>query len=55
MLIDQPYAAYSMSDLATFTGANKGTISKAVRLLSEHEVVETVRDGRTRQVRISLP
>lgn len=41
VLIDQPYATYSMSELATLTGANKGTISKAVRLLSELEVVET--------------
>ncbi|WP_233255146.1 nucleotidyltransferase domain-containing protein [Halopenitus persicus] len=53
VLIDQPYAAYSMSDLATVTGAHKGTISKAVRLLSELEVVETTRDGRTQQVRIN--
>ncbi|WP_092816679.1 nucleotidyltransferase domain-containing protein [Halopenitus malekzadehii] len=53
VLIDQPYAAYSMTDLATVTGANKGTISKAVRLLSELEIVETTRDGRTQKVRIN--
>ncbi|WP_345786355.1 nucleotidyltransferase domain-containing protein [Halobellus salinisoli] len=53
VLIDQPYATYSMSELATLTGANKGTISKAVRLLSELDVVETAQDGRTQQVRIN--
>ena len=53
LLIDQPYATYSMSELATLTGANKGTISKAVRLLSELDVVETAQDGRTQQVRIN--
>lgn len=53
VLIDQPYATYSMSELANLTGANKGTISKAVRLLSELDVVETAQDGRTQQVRIN--
>ena len=53
VLIDQPYATYSMSELATLTGANNGTISKAVRLLSELDVVETAPDGRTQQVRIN--
>lgn len=53
VLIDQPYAEYSMSELATLTGANKGTISKAVTLLCELDVVESARDGRTRQVRIN--
>jgi predicted nucleotidyltransferase len=53
VLIDQPYAAYSVSELATLTEANKGTISKAVGLLSELDVVETEQDGRTQQVRIN--
>nr|WP_231554342.1 nucleotidyltransferase domain-containing protein [Halobellus rufus] len=53
ILIDQPYATYSMSELATLTGANQGTISKAVHLLSELDVVETIPDGRTQQVRIN--
>ncbi|SDY35933.1 Nucleotidyltransferase domain-containing protein [Halobellus clavatus] len=53
ILIDQPYAAYSMSELATLTGANKGTISKAVKLLSQLDVVKTAQDGRTQQVRIN--
>ncbi|SDY93636.1 hypothetical protein [Halopenitus persicus] len=53
VLIDQPYTTYSMSVLATPTGANTGTISKAVRLLSELDVVETAQDGRTQQVRIN--
>ena len=53
VLIDQPYAMYSMSELAKLTGANQGTISKAVRLLSELDVVETAQDGRTQQVRIN--
>jgi len=53
ILIDQPYATYSMSELANLTGANQGTISKAVRLLSELDVVETEPDGRTQQVRIN--
>ncbi|SEG73112.1 nucleotidyltransferase domain-containing protein [Halobellus limi] len=53
VLIDQPYATYSMSELATLTGANKGTISKAVRLLSELDAVETAQEGRARQVRIN--
>ena len=53
VLIDQPYAAYSMSELANLTGANQGTISKAVKLLSELDVIETVQDGRTQQVRIN--
>jgi len=53
VLIDQPYATYSMSELANLTGANKGTISKAVRLLSELDVVKTTQDGRTQQVRIN--
>jgi len=51
VLIDQPYATYSMSELANLTGANQGTISKAVKLLSELDVIETVQDGRTQQVR----
>ncbi len=53
ILIDQPYATYSMSELANLTGANQGTISKAVKLLSELDVIETVQDGRTQQVRIN--
>lgn len=53
VLIDQPYATYSMSELANLTGANIGTISKAVRLLFELDVIETARDGRTKQVRIN--
>jgi len=53
VLIDQPYAKYSMSELASLTGANKGTISKAVKLLSELDVVETTPDGRTQQVQIN--
>ena len=53
VLIDQPYATYSMSELANLTGANQGTISKAVKLLSELDVIETVQDGRTQQVRIN--
>jgi len=53
VLIDQPYATYSMSELANLTGANLGTISKAVKLLSELDVIETVQDGRTQQVRIN--
>jgi len=53
VLIDQPYATYSMSELANLTGANQGTISKAVRLLSELDVIETEPDGRTQQVRIN--
>ncbi|MFC6614933.1 nucleotidyltransferase domain-containing protein [Halopenitus salinus] len=53
VLIDQPYATYSMSELATITGAHTGTISKAVRLLSELDIVETTQDGRTQQVRIN--
>jgi len=53
VLIDQPYATYSMSELANLTGANIGTISKAVSLLSELEVVETAQNGRTQQVQIN--
>lgn len=53
VLIDQPYATYSMSELANLTGANQGTISKAVRLLSDLDVIETTQDGRTQQVRIN--
>jgi len=53
VLIDQPYATYSMTELATLTGANKGTISKAVRLLSKLDIVETTQDGRTQQVQIN--
>ena len=53
VLIDQPYATYSMSELANLTGANQGTISKVVKLLSELDVIETVQDGRTQQVRIN--
>ena len=53
VLIDQPYATYSMSELANLTGANQGTISKAVKLLSDLNVIETAQDGRTRQVRIN--
>jgi len=53
VLIDQPYATYSMSELANLTGASQGTISKAVKLLSELDVIETVQDGRTQQVRIN--
>ncbi|WP_144796436.1 nucleotidyltransferase domain-containing protein [Halorubrum depositum] len=53
ILIDQPYATYSMSELANLTGANQGTISKAVRLLSDLDVIETAQDGRTQQVRIN--
>jgi len=53
VLIDQPYATYSMSELANLTGASQGTISKEVKLLSELDVIETVQDGRTQQVRIN--
>lgn len=53
VLIDQPYAKYSMSELASLTGANTGTISKAVKLLSELDIVETAPDGRTQQVQIN--
>jgi len=53
VLIDQPYATYSMSELASLTGANKGTISKAVTLLSELDVIEIAPDGRTQQVQIN--
>jgi len=53
VLIDQPYAAYSVSELATLTEANTGTISKAVGLLSELGIVETEQDGRTHQVQIN--
>lgn len=53
VLIDQPYAAYSVSELATLTEANTGTVSKAVGLLSELGIVETEQDGRTQQVRIN--
>jgi len=53
VLIDQPYATYSMSELANLTGASQGTISKAVKLLSGFDVIETVQDGRTQQVRIN--
>nr|WP_241658431.1 nucleotidyltransferase domain-containing protein [Halorubrum sp. BOL3-1] len=42
-----------MSELASLTGANQGTISKAVRLLSELDVVETTKDGRAQQVQIN--
>nr|WP_235271328.1 nucleotidyltransferase domain-containing protein [Halorubrum saccharovorum] len=42
-----------MSELANVTGANQGTISKAVRLLSDLDVIETAQDGRTQQVRIN--
>jgi len=34
-------------------GSKSGTISKAVKLLSETDVIETVQDGRTQQVRIN--
>jgi len=53
VLIDQPYATYSVSELATITGANPGTISKAVGLLSELGVVETKQDGRAQKIRIN--
>jgi predicted nucleotidyltransferase len=53
VLIDQPYATYSMSELANLTGANQGTISKAVTLLSELDVIEIAPDGRTQQVQIN--
>ena len=53
VLIDQPYEKYSMSELASLTGANNGTISKAVKLLSELDVVKTAPDGRTQQVQIN--
>ena len=53
VFIDQPYATYSMSELATLTGANQGTISKAVKLLSELGIIETVQNGRTQQVHIN--
>nr|WP_239638602.1 nucleotidyltransferase domain-containing protein [Halorubrum saccharovorum] len=42
-----------MSELANLTGANQGTISKAVRLLSDLDVIETAQNGRTQQVRIN--
>jgi len=53
ILIDQPYTRYSVSELATLTGANQGTISKAVGLLVELDAVETTQDGRTQQVQIN--
>jgi len=53
VLIDQPYAEYSMSELAGLTGATTGTISKAVKLLSELDIVETTPAGRTQQVQIN--
>lgn len=53
ILIDQPYTAYSVSELATLTGATQGTISKAVGLLADLDVVETTQDGRAQQVQIN--
>ena len=53
ILIDQPYTAYSMSELATLTEANQGTISKAVGLLAELDAVEITQDGRAQQVQIN--
>ncbi|MFC7114575.1 nucleotidyltransferase domain-containing protein [Natronoarchaeum sp. GCM10025703] len=42
-----------MTELATLTGANQGTISKAVGLLDELDAVETIQDGRAQQVQIN--
>ncbi|CDK39387.1 hypothetical protein DM2_673 [Halorubrum sp. DM2] len=42
-----------MRELVSLTGANKGTISKAVKLLSELDLVETAPDGRTQQIQIN--
>ncbi len=53
ILIDQPYTAYSVSELATLTEANQGTISKAVGLLAELDAVETTQDGRAQKVQIN--
>lgn len=52
VLVDQPYAEYTVSELATVTDSNQGTVSKAVSLLSELGVIETQRDGRKQYVRI---
>jgi hypothetical protein len=41
VLIDQQYAKYSMSELASLTEANKGTISKAVKLTQEAREADT--------------
>ena len=53
ILIDQPYTAYSISELATLTEANQGTISKAVGLLGELDAVQIAQDGRAQQVQIN--
>lgn len=38
ILIDQPYAEYSVSELTTLTETSQGAISKAVGLLSEFDM-----------------
>jgi predicted transcriptional regulator len=53
VLFYQHYPAYSVSDLATLTNANRRTNSKAVEQFPELDVIETEQDGRTQQVQIN--
>lgn len=50
VLIEEPLEAYTVSELAELVGANQGTVSKAVGLLDDLEVVQSRRDGRKQYV-----
>ena len=53
VVVDQPYAAFTISELATVIDGNQATVSKAVKLLLAVGVVETRREGRKQYVRIN--
>lgn len=52
LLIEEPFEEYMVGELADLTGANQGTVSKAVALLGELGAVRTRRDGRRQYVSI---
>ena len=53
VVVDQPYAEFTISELATVIDGNQATVSKAVKLLSAVGVVTTHRDGRKQYVGIN--
>ena len=52
VLIEDPYEAFTVSELAERVEANQATVSKAVRLLRELGTIQTRRDGRKQHVSI---
>ena len=53
VVVDQPYAEFTISELATLIDGNQPTVSKAVKLLSAAGIVETRNHGRKQYVSIN--